>query len=75
MPIPTLLRTWCPELARVPPHRVHEPWLMSREEQEAAGCRIGVDYPAPIPASQHAKPHAAAFNGAQCSNCVLKQFK
>jgi deoxyribodipyrimidine photo-lyase len=27
---------------------VPEPWLMSIEEQVAAGCRIGVDYPAPI---------------------------
>ncbi len=36
------LRTWVPELANVSSQRVHEPWLMSREEQEQAGCRIGV---------------------------------
>ena len=25
-----------------------EPWMMSDEVQERAGCRIGCDYPAPI---------------------------
>ena len=36
------LRTWVPELRNVSSQRVHEPWLMSREEQEQAGCSIGV---------------------------------
>jgi deoxyribodipyrimidine photo-lyase len=42
------VRRWVPELARVSGERVHEPWTMTMAEQEAAGCRIGVDYPAPI---------------------------
>ncbi|MDQ3632528.1 MAG: DNA photolyase family protein [Actinomycetota bacterium] len=42
------VRRWCPELARVGPEKLSEPWTMSPEEQEAAGCRIGDDYPAPI---------------------------
>lgn len=42
------VRRWLPELALVPDSRVHEPWTMSPDEQEAAGCRIGRDYPAPI---------------------------
>lgn len=33
------VRAWCPELRNVPAERVHEPWLMSREEQERYGCR------------------------------------
>lgn len=28
------IKTWVPELARVPPSRIHEPWLMSKEDQE-----------------------------------------
>ncbi len=42
------VRRWCPELERVPAPRLSKPWTMSPEEQEAAGCRIGEDYPAPI---------------------------
>ena len=42
------VRRWCPELARVPDDRLAEPWTMSDEEQEAAGCFIGRDYPEPV---------------------------
>ena len=42
------VRRWCPELARVPLEHLAAPWEMSDAEQEAAGCVIGRDYPAPI---------------------------
>jgi deoxyribodipyrimidine photo-lyase len=42
------VRRWVPELARVPAALLSEPWRMSDEEQEAAGCVIGRDYPEPI---------------------------
>jgi len=42
------IRRFLPELGRVPDRRIHEPWRMSQAEQEAAGCLIGRDYPAPI---------------------------
>ena len=42
------IRRYVPELARVPTSKIHEPWTMSPEEQTAAGCTIGHDYPAPI---------------------------
>ncbi|KAG2435381.1 hypothetical protein HXX76_007453 [Chlamydomonas incerta] len=57
------VKTWCPELKNVPVAKVHEPWLMSKEEQERSGCRIGIDYPNPIPASRHGRPHAGAGSG------------
>ena len=42
------VRRWVPELTRVPLERLAEPWLMSDAEQEAYGCVIGRDYPAPV---------------------------
>ncbi|QEC47690.1 deoxyribodipyrimidine photo-lyase [Baekduia soli] len=44
----TYVRRWVPELAGVPDERLVEPWTMSDEQQQAAGCVIGTDYPAPI---------------------------
>jgi deoxyribodipyrimidine photo-lyase len=42
------VRAYLPELARVPDQYLAEPWQMPPEEQQRAGCRIGLDYPAPI---------------------------
>ena len=41
------VRRYVPELRDVPDARIFEPWTMAAEEERAAGCRIGVDYPAP----------------------------
>ena len=41
------VRRWLPELRDVPAQRIHRPWELTPEEQRAAGCRIGTDYPAP----------------------------
>jgi deoxyribodipyrimidine photo-lyase len=41
-------RCWIPELANVPGKYIHTPWEMNEDEQQAAGCIIGKDYPAPI---------------------------
>ena len=42
------VRAWLPPLAAVPDSFVHNPWLMPAAMQAAAGCRVGVDVPAPI---------------------------
>jgi deoxyribodipyrimidine photo-lyase len=42
------VRRWCPELHAVPDDKLAQPWTMSSDEQERAGCRIGRDYPEPI---------------------------
>jgi deoxyribodipyrimidine photo-lyase len=42
------IRRYLPELARVPDRYVHAPWTMPPLEQQAAGCVVGRDYPAPV---------------------------
>jgi deoxyribodipyrimidine photo-lyase len=42
------VRRWVPELRDVPGERLAEPWRMTADEQTAAGCVVGRDYPAPI---------------------------
>jgi len=54
------VRTWLPDLVHVPEGRIHEPWTMTPEEQVAAGCHIGVDYPAPIVDHASARERALA---------------
>jgi deoxyribodipyrimidine photo-lyase len=53
------IRTYVPELARVPVSKVHEPRTMTPEEQKASGCVIGRDYPAPI--VDHARERETAL--------------
>ena len=54
------VRRWVPELRDVPDARLAEPWTMSDEEQRAAGCVIGRDYPAPIVDHDHERRRALA---------------
>ncbi len=42
------IRHYLPQLAAVPSRRIHAPWMLSPLEQQAAGCIIGRDYPAPV---------------------------
>lgn len=36
------IRTWVPELAKVPAPSLFEPWRLSRRDQEKYGVQIGV---------------------------------
>lgn len=55
----TYIRRFVPELARVAGEYIHEPWTMTPSEERKAGCRVGVDYPAPI--VDHARERETAL--------------
>lgn len=42
------IRRWVPELAGVSVQYLHQPWSMPQDVQQRSGCRIGIDYPAPL---------------------------
>ena len=50
---------YLPELERVPDAFIHAPWTMGPLEQQACGCVIGRDYPAPV--VDHAAQRARAL--------------
>lgn len=47
-PTGAYIRQYVPELAAVNDKWIHEPHLMTAEEQLHSHCRIGADYPSPI---------------------------
>src|SRR5690606_37349431 len=44
----TFIRRYLPQLAALPAAALHAPWLAAPLELEAAGVRLGRDYPLPI---------------------------
>lgn len=42
------LRHWLPEISNIKGDKIHQPWLLSKDEQKNYNVQIGVDYPHPI---------------------------
>ncbi len=42
------LKKWLPELAALPLPLLHQPWLMTKMEQQTYNCIIGKDFSAPV---------------------------
>ena len=59
------IRRYLPELARVPDAFIHAPWKLSLAEQQAVGCVIGRDYPAPVVEHAVQRDKALALYGAR----------
>ena len=59
------IRKYIPELAAVPTDRIHEPHLMTHEEQALAECSIGIDYPSPIVDHRQARDEYLALGKLQ----------
>ncbi len=63
------VRTWVPELERVPRRYIHSPWEMALGDQRKAGCLIGQDYPVPIVDHAWARERTlAAYARARAAN-------
>lgn len=56
----TYVRTWLPELAGLPDHVVHRPWMAPAEELDQAGVALGETYPLPIIDHREARERALA---------------
>ena len=41
------VKTWCPELRKMPSSRIHEPFLLNKTEQKYLNVHLGQNYPIP----------------------------
>ncbi len=63
------VRTWCPELARLPAPEIHAPWAAREATLAAAGVALGSTYPHPIVDHMAARKRAlAAFESLKAAD-------
>ena len=53
------IKKWLPELEKIPPHLIHEPWKLSIMDQQLYECEIGKDYPFPIVDVEETRKYAS----------------
>lgn len=54
------VRTWVPEIARLPDRTIHRPWEATSGMLHSAGVRLGENYPRPVVAHDDARKRALA---------------
>jgi deoxyribodipyrimidine photo-lyase len=54
------VRRYVPEIANIPDKYIHTPWTMPQQVAEAAGVKLGRDYPLPIVDHKEARARAQA---------------
>jgi deoxyribodipyrimidine photo-lyase len=64
------VRTYVPELVKVPDRYLPEPWLMPDPVQRSAACVIGRDYPEPVVDLHAARAEALARYGAAAAEAA-----
>ena len=63
------VRHFLPVLRKMPDKYIYEPWTAPLEVQRAAGCVIGVDYPAPVvDHAEASKANIAKMTAAYAAN-------